>query len=236
MPRMTDPEALELARSLRPQAFGGARPDSVDDPIVEPLWPGVRVLAAVGDGRAELFDEQGALVDALPGLTTILGRSLAAGAGAAILDGYLTKQAVTESGGVRVELYELPSFGDQVSRLFIGSRRYRMEQTQQRREAEMRDATFAPEDLVNLVATDLLWLDREWLTDVPLLERRRVLESVLPDTELVRTGMFVRPPYAKWLGSWRAQGFRGLTFKAANSRYRPGETARDWVTAPMPRR
>jgi hypothetical protein len=39
-----------------------------------------------------------------------------------------------------------------------------------------------------------------------------------------------------WIGSWRAQGFRAMTFKAANSRYHPGETANDWTQADMPRR
>ena len=34
----------------------------------------------------------------------------------------------------------------------------------------------------------------------------------------------------------RAQGFRGMTFKAANSRYRPGETATDWTRTDLPRR
>jgi hypothetical protein len=38
------------------------------------------------------------------------------------------------------------------------------------------------------------------------------------------------------MGSWRAQGFRAMSFKAANSRYRPGETARDWTLVDLPRR
>ena len=31
-------------------------------------------------------------------------------------------------------------------------------------------------------------------------------------------------------------GFAGLTYKAANSRYLPGEAAPDWVSIAMPRR
>jgi ATP-dependent DNA ligase len=103
--------------------------------------------------------------------------------------------------------------------------------------AEERAARYVePDDVVNLVAVDLLWLDGEWLLDVPLLERKRLLESILPGDALVRTGTYVRPPLATWVGSWRAQGFRGLAYKAANSRYRPGEKASDWATCPMPRR
>ena len=86
------------------------------------------------------------------------------------------------------------------------------------------------------VAIDMLWLDGEPLFDVPLLERKRLLESVLAETDLIRVGQYVRPPIDTWIGSWRALGFSGMTFKAANGRYRPGTTAKDWATASMPRR
>ena len=79
------------------------------------------------------------------------------------------------------------------------------------------------------VAFDLLWLDGESLLDVPLLERRRLLDTVLAESELVRRGTFVRPPIGGWVRSWRAQGFVGLTFRAANSRYEPGATSTEWV-------
>ena len=39
-----------------------------------------------------------------------------------------------------------------------------------------------------------------------------------------------------WVGSWKAQGFNGLTYKAANSRYHPGESTADWAVSGMPRR
>ena len=104
------------------------------------------------------------------------------------------------------------------------------------REAEAAARQFQDDDAINLVVTDLLWLDGEWLLDVPLLERRRVLDSILRAGALVRPGLFVRHPINSWVGSWRAQGFYALTFKAANSRYRPGETADDWTLSDLPRR
>jgi ATP-dependent DNA ligase len=107
---------------------------------------------------------------------------------------------------------------------------------QKRRQEEAEDAQFDETDVVNLIVNDLLWLDGQWLLDVPLLERKRVLESILPPGQLVRPGPFVRMPIDSWIGSWRAQGFRGMAFKAANSRYRPGETAADWTLADLPRR
>ena len=83
---------------------------------------------------------------------------------------------------------------------------------------------------------DLLWLDGDSLLDVPLLERKRLLGSIVPGDELVRAGPYVRPPIATWVGSWRAQGFDGLTFKEANSRYRPGQVTKEWTVTTMPRR
>ncbi len=74
------------------------------------------------------------------------------------------------------------------------------------------------------------------MLDIPLLERRRLLESVLVESDLVRIGAFVRPPIETWVGSWRTQGFEGLTYKAANSRYLPGRPNDDWIVSGMPRR
>jgi ATP dependent DNA ligase domain len=224
----------DLARPLRPQEFGSSRPTDIVDALVEPAWPGVRVLAAVGDGRATLWAE-GEPVDEHEPLRTALQRATSAGEGA-IFDGYLTKRVLSEGVGMQVGVYEFPSITAHVSRLFIGGRRNRLDEMEKRRAAEVEDASFVTTDVVNLVVVDLLWLDDQWLLDVPLLERKRILESVLAAEALVRPGPYVRQPADSWIGSWRAQGFRGMTFKAANSRYRPGETARDWTAADLPRR
>ena len=74
------------------------------------------------------------------------------------------------------------------------------------------------------------------LIDVPLLERRRLLDAVLIESDVVRLGAFVRPPIDSWVNSWRSQGFAGLTYKAANSRYLPGRPNPEWVLAGMPHR
>jgi hypothetical protein len=231
---MIGTDAHALARPLRPQAFGSKRPMDIDDALVEPAWPGVRVLAAVGDGRASLWLDGEPLEEHEP-LRTALARATTAVDGA-IFDGYLTKRVLSEGVGMQVGVYDYPSVSSQVSKFFIGGRRNRLEEIEKRRAAEIEEATFDTDEVVNLVVVDLLWLDGQWLLDVPLLERKRVLESVLPPEPLVRPGPYVRPPADSWIGSWRAQGFRGMTFKAANSRYRPGETSTEWTEADMPRR
>ena len=235
MTTMITADAHELARPLRPQEFGRARPTGIADAIVEPAWPGVRVLASVSGGTATLWDE-GQLVEELADVRQALAMATTASTDAAIFEGYLTKQVLTEGVGVRAWMPEYPTFTGQMTKMLIGGRRRQIEDIEKQREAEIADRLFAENDEVNLVVVDLLWLDGEWLLDVPLLERRRVLESILQPGDLVRPGLFVRQPIDSWIGSWRAQGFRGLTFKAANSRYRPGETADDWTRSDLPRR
>ena len=236
---MTDARAVLAA--LRPQAFGDGNPDRVIDPIVEPQWAGIRALAAVdaGDpgrlsgGGVSLADEAG---DAIEGYPEILDALAAANLGqGCVVDGFLSKQAVQDSTGVYLKVDVDTSVQGAIGHFFLGSRRNRAAEAAEQRAAIRRAETFGPEDVVTYVAFDLLWLDGESLLDVPLLERRRVLETVLAESNLVRRGTFVRPPIAGWIRSWRAQGFVGLTFRAANSRYVPGATNLEWATAPMPR-
>jgi hypothetical protein len=205
--------------------------------VVEPQWPGLRVLAAVRATDVLLLDD-GDPLDGHDEIREHLAAMLAQTPDGVVLDGYLTKQVVTDSG-VYTGFDEVESTGRLIVQSVVG--RYgigqnRTETAIKRLEAATAERTFAPDDLVNLVLTDLLWLDGEWLLDVPLLERKRLLESLIRGTDLVRSGVFVRPPIATWVGSWRAQGFPGLTFKEANSRYRPGERTDEWATSAMPRR
>jgi hypothetical protein len=236
MPAMEDTSPHQLARDLRPQEFGKTRPTTISDALIEPAWPGPRVIAAVGGGRATLWsagesmDEHTAVAAALGhaiGRTTVDG---------AIFEGYLTKQGPDEGVGVRTWQNQYPTVSGTMTRMFIGGRRNRLQEYEDRKEAEAAASVFEDDDVISLVVVDLLWLDGQWLLDVPLLERKRVLESIVPSEPLIRPGPYVRQPIASWIGSWRAQGFRGMTFKAANSRYRPGETSDEWTLADMPRR
>lgn len=233
---MIGTDAHDLVRPLRPQEFGRTRPTKIADALVEPAWPGLRVLAAVGNGRGTIWLE-GETAAELDPLASALERATSGVVGAgAILDGYLTRQIASEGVGVQTWVNEYPTLAGQMSRMLIGRLGNRLDELEKRREAEIEDIRLDDVDVVNLVVVDLLWLDGEWLLDVPLLERKRVLESILAPNQLVRASPYVRQPIGSWIGSWRAQGFRGMTFKAANSRYRPGTTADDWTQAEMPRR
>lgn len=234
-PHRDDP--LELARTLRPQAYGKRAADRIREPVVEPQWPGLRVLAAVRADDVVLFDD-GEPIDGHDDIRHHLATMLAPVTDGVVLDGYLTKQVVTDTG-IYTGFDEYESAGRLVAQSMVGRLAMGQNRTEaaiKRLESATAERTFAPDDLVNLVLTDLLWLDGEWLLGVPLLERKRLLDSLIRGTELVRTGVYVRPPIATWVGSWRAQGFPGLTFKEANSRYRCGERTDEWAMSSMPRR
>ena len=219
----------DIVATLRPQIYGRKSPANVSDPIIEPLWVGVRALAAIDADGAILVDEDGVTVEGFDDIVASLTEvALASGL---VLDGFLTKQATQTGIAVHAWSDETPSMGS-----FVGLRRNRAVDTLKLREEALAARSFTLDDEISYVATDLLWVDDTSLLDVPLLERRRILESVLEESDVVRIGAFIRPPIMSWVGSWKAQGFRGLTYKAANSRYHPGEAHPDWAISGMPHR
>ena len=230
----TPARAIDAVRELRPQAFGSRRSDRIVEPVVEPLWTGVRALAAVETGEAVLHDAEGRLLTEHPPILEQL-RTVVLGDGV-ILDGFLTKEAARDGTGVYTGSDRGESTGRLIVQSFTGVRRDRAKELIETQRQVREETTFGPDETVTFVVVDLLWVDGEPLLDVPLLERKRLLEGVLRESDLVRRGVYVRPPIATWIGSWRSLGFRGITFKAPNSRYRPGQRNDEWATATMPRR
>jgi bifunctional non-homologous end joining protein LigD len=119
--------------------------------------------------------------------------------------------------------------------MFLGGSRSRRKELANALESPVQLPEFVEIDPA-FVAIDLLVLDGESLLDVPLLERKRLLDSVLREGPLIRIGIHVRPPIGPWLATWRAAGFRSLAWKHPNSRYRPGERNDDWAVGPIPQR
>ncbi|HLY35726.1 MAG TPA: hypothetical protein VKU35_03350 [Candidatus Limnocylindria bacterium] len=85
------------------------------------------------------------------------------------------------------------------------------------------------DDRQTFVAWDLVELDGQLLHDLPLLERRRLLGSVLAVRGNVRISPAVRPPIDGSLAGWQAIGCTHIIAKHVNSRYRPGETSSQWL-------
>ena len=233
---MTDEKAIPQIpsdpREWRPQTVKRGRyVPQVVDPILEPLWSGTRVLAYYSDspnedewGSVEVIDEYGddAILDA-PQAFDQLRRSV--NAREAVIDGVITSEAT--AGGENTAIGMFPTVNP-IKKFFLGG-------------TPETDVKYEPrgprrEGVRAFVAVDLLSVDGEPIFDAPLLERKRVLEGLLEQSELVRLSPWARPPVRSWFNTWRSAGFRGLIMKASNSRYRPGEETTEWALVErMPR-
>jgi hypothetical protein len=228
---MTVMDALEAVVDWRPQTFGVKSSNGVRDPVVEPLWSGLRILGAVAGPRAFLQDVDGDRLDGFIALADALAGSV--NAEDAIVDGYVTAEVAHDGTGTFTGSSSMDSASKVVTQTLLGS----SQGSADKRLDEGRAARMPHgDDPVALVLVDLLWLDGTPLLDIPLLERRRLLESAVTETDVVRRGIFVRPPIDTWVGSWRSMGFPGISFKSANGRYAPGAAALDWARVAMPRR
>lgn len=227
-------DAAHAVATWRPQGFGDRRANSIEDPLVEPLWTGPRLLALIDGDTVRLTDVEGAEI---PGHDDVRRELVAATSGAtAVLEAALTPDPLQAPEDLAArEIVRMPNASRAMTQMVMGDRGDRKDRLADRVD-EVRRRAAAPILEAALVALDLLWLDDDALLDVPLLERKRILESVVTESRLVRVGTYVRPPIDAWLGAWRAFGFTRMSFKAANSRYRPGEKNPDWAHAEIPRR
>lgn len=218
----------------RPMAFGTRKPKHIRDPLCEPLWAGRRALVRVGPRGVTIRDEEAAELDGFEALReAIQASNLAIDL---VVDGYLvpgslrSRQVAVTAPGADSML----SPGQFARQMLVGGGGNR------RREAielaEARRVVLEPEGPTTYVAIDLLWLDGQPLIDLPLLERRRLLESALAEADLVRLNVAVRPPVEAWYPQWKAFGIVDIAVKDANSRYTPGGESSDWVAVPIPRR
>ena len=193
------------------------RPPEITNPVVEPLWSGARVLAHISQAepRIRFIDAFG--VDLAANIADLAALVAAAvDAGDAIVDGVLTTEATRGGVGVATIAEPKTSLANMVWKHDPGV------------EVVRRDPDANPVE--GFVAVDLLRLDGEPLLDLPLLERKRLLESVVRQSERVRVSVHVRPPVDAWVATWQGAGLRGGMLKSANSRYELGGHTLQWRT------
>ena len=224
-----------VAQAWRPQRFGHLRAGAIDDPIIEPLWGGDRTLVIVSapGERPRFIDEEGEPLED-PLLEPIVADlSTALRADSVVLDGYLTRQPNVDPGLAVNMRPKIPTHGQVLGALFLGSSGTKVAKAIDRTE----NAPDVDPDLpLTFVAVDLLAIDDQPLLDVPLLERKRILETAFEEADLVRRSAFIRPPIVTFLVSWRAFGFVEIAYKSANSRYTPGQPNPGWAVATIPTR
>ena len=227
----------EIAAAWQPERPGRRSAKDLADALVEPEWGGVRVAASLAEGEAAFWrgGAEVATPDELPAALVDAFRAVDA-----VVEGHLTTMALRSGEGAlpAPPMLERPSF--LVPRAI--RKGARDDPSARARDHEARVAAGEPGTLEALergerhafVATDLLWLDGEPLADVPLLERKRHLETILEGSPLVRVTPFVRPSAALILATWGGLGFGELLYRAANSRYLAGRENPDRVVARAP--
>jgi len=209
----------------RPQRFGrGGRMRR--DAIVEPSWSGVRVMVRFDARGTRLVDDEG--VDCTVEFGEV-AQAIAAAAQAdqLILDGFLTVEATQQTAGVPPPDLRAPGMGRMMAQMVAGNRIVPPATPTRRLD---------PDRPVAFVAVDLLEIDGTPLLDVPLLERKRLLDGSLVPTDLVRITPFVQQPIGSFLNTWRDLGFYALAYKGANSRYVPDAVSDDWSIVRIPSR
>lgn len=83
-------------------------------------------------------------------------------------------------------------------------------------------------DLVYYVF-DLLWLDGRNLMELPLSERRALLQSKLPAIDMIRYSETFETRAGKFLEAASKLGMEGIIAKKADSVYEPGDRSRSWL-------
>ena len=208
--------AISSRPSARRSSARSRRPTS-SDPIVEPLWVGVRALAAIDEAGAILVDEAGVTIEGFDEIVGVAGRG--ARASGLVLDGFLTKQATQTAIAVHVVVGRDAVDGARSS----GSRRNRAVDTAEAARGRARGA------LVH-------HRRRRSATSPPTCSGSTTRRSSTSrcssggassrassiESDVVRIGAFVRPPIQSWVGSWRAQGFRGPDLQGRQQPLPPG--------------
>ncbi len=226
---MYDPAVSITQTTWRPQAFGRRNARDIADPVIEPMWRGDRVMVTVSGEDVLITDTDGAAVaDDVESIVAhlrlgILGDDV-------VLDGYLTQQATPVGGTVYLVGTELPTAAQITSQMLVGRGLANRAMTK----LEDEGAKANRDNPLAFVAVDILFVDGQSLLDIPLLERKRLLDSVIRESDLVRRGAYIRPPVDTWLASWRSVGFHELAYKSANGRYEPGGVNDTWAIARIP--
>lgn len=226
-----------FAAAWRPQFPGRRDAHDIVDPIVEPDWGGLRAVALIDQATAEVY-RYGDRIDVPGSLEEALGYAFDAGDG--VIEGHLTTRAFDDGIGaypaqdpVARPIFSLPRALKRGPNRdpYVYGRRHAAEE--ESRAPELLQALAEGVDHA-FVATDLLWLDGQPLLDLPLLERKRHLESVLAQSRLVRVTAFIHPGGSRMTSTWGTLGFENIFWRAANGRYRPGEENPDWAVVPAP--
>ena len=222
-PQLEPPPDLSAARDepmpeFVPPMMATLADGAFDDAgwLFEVKWDGYRVQAVVHDGRLRLWTRK--RVDAagyFPDLARSGGEWIEA------------RDAIVDGEVVAFDPDGRPSFGLLQERTGLSG----LEMASGRRSAGA--ARRSPEERAAIplayLAFDLLHHDGRGLLDVPLVDRKRLLQRVLRPHPMVRYAAHVAGEGIAFLDAAMEKGLEGIVAKRASSRYQPGRRSREWL-------
>jgi bifunctional non-homologous end joining protein LigD len=183
-----------------------------DDPawLFELKWDGYRVQAHIRDGALSWATRRGQ--NALSYFPELAGPPTWLAAREAILDGEVV--ALNDRGE--------PDFG--LLQAWRGS-------TRTRRSVGSVDSTTPDRPAATLAyqAFDLLYLDGSSLLDVPLEDRKRLLQSIMRDSPTAHYASHIVGEGKAFYAAVAERGLEGIVAKLRRSRYEPGRRSRAWL-------
>lgn len=76
---------------------------------------------------------------------------------------------------------------------------------------------------------DILWYDGHDLKDLPLNARKALLQSLIPENSLIRSGYSIAAKGTDFFDAATKLGLEGIIAKRSDSRYIPGDRSKDWL-------
>ncbi|SEN03273.1 bifunctional non-homologous end joining protein LigD [Mucilaginibacter gossypiicola] len=83
---------------------------------------------------------------------------------------------------------------------------------------------------------DILWLEGRDLRDLPLTERKAVLETILPTDETIRLSKAFNVDGIEFFHAAEKAGIEGIMAKKADSTYTAGDRSKEWLKVKVERR
>ena len=177
-------------------------PPKGDEWLFEIKWDGVRAICFIDDKQVRMTSRTGNSCERQYPELSVIGHQISAKQ--AILDGEI---AVLDQNGVS-------RFGLIQHRIAVAD--------------PNSVAHLARRTPVTLFVFDLLYLDGYDLRGVPLLERKRVLQSILQPSNVMRFSQHFVNNGEEMLQAARATGLEGIIAKRATSTYQ-STRSRDWI-------
>jgi len=184
------------------KSFLADKPPKGDDWLFEIKWDGVRAICFVDEKSVRMTSRTGHSCERQYPELSVIGHQFAAKQ--AVLDGEI---AVLDKNGVS-------SFGLIQPRIAVAD--------------PNAIAHLARRTPVTLFVFDLLYLDGYDLRNVPLIERKRVLQSILEPSTVMRFSEHFVNQGDEMLQAARATGLEGILAKRAQSKYQ-SKRSQDWL-------